>query len=733
MDYLRLKEKTGFYFDGIVNSYSQIFFSNNKGFALVIIFSSFVDLPTGLSGLLCLVFTIYFASWLGFSPDNIRNGLYGFNSLLVGFGMGIYYKFSWMFIIILILLSLLTLIFTVVLTAIFDKYKVPFLSLPFIFSTWIAILSLRSFSAIEVNERGVFLFNDLINIGGFSLLMLYNEVINLNIPFIITVYFKSMGAILFQYNILSGIIITAGLLYHSRIAFTLSLMGFFSGFVFYYIQGAGFSDIYYSYIGFNFILTSVALGGFFLIPSKKSYLLVLIVIPLTAVFMSAMGYLYNLIQLPLYSLPFNIIVILTILALNYRIYSNKLDFVFNQQYSPENNLYKFINRIERYKNDTYFHISLPFFGYWKISQGHSGNITHRQDWRHAWDFIVTDDQGKAYKSNGAKIEDFYCFNLPVISPAAGYVVEVLDDVDDNEIGKINLKENWGNTIIIKHGEYIYSKISHLKNKSATVKTGSYVKKGDLIGTCGNSGRSPEPHIHFQIQNTPYIDSKTIIYPISYYIVKKKNEYEFHSFDYPLEGEFVSRIVSTGLIKEAFDFYPGREFKFKSVRENGKEEFHDWIVYVDIYNYTYLFCKRTRSYAYFVNNDTLHYFTDFVGDRNSLLYYFYLAANKVLLGYYKDLKIIDVLPVSSINKGFLKVIQDFAAPFKIFLNSEFGFRFHSMDNDTNPSEIIISSYANSKLGKTIKRKLDFDITLRNNEINKFSITENNKKITAECVN
>ena len=117
----------------------------------------------------------------------------------------------------------------------------------------------------------------------------------------------------------------------------------------------------------------------------------------------------------------------------------------------------------------------------------------------------------------------------------------------------------------------------------------------------------------------------------------------------------------------------------------------------------------------------------------ILYYFYLAANKVLLGYYKDLKIIDVLPVSSINKGFLKVIQDFAAPFKIFLNSEFGFRFHSMDNDTNPSEIIISSYANSKLGKTIKRKLDFDITLRNNEINKFSITENNKKITAECVN
>jgi len=733
VDYLRLKDKSGFYFDSIVNSYSQIFFSNNKGFAFIIILSSFIDLPTGISGLFCLLMTIFFANWLGFSPDNIRNGLYGFNSLLVGFGLGIYYKISWAYLIILVLLSFLTLIFTVVLSAIFDKYKVPFLSLPFIFSTWIAILSLRTYPSIEINERGVFLFNDLINIGGYSLLMMYNELINLSIPFIITVYFKSMGSILFQYNIVSGIIITAGVLYHSRIAFTLSLLGFFAGFIFYYIQGAGFSDLYYSYIGFNFILTSIALGGFFLIPSKKSYLLVLIVIPITAVLMSALGYVYNMIQLPLYSLPFNIIVILTILALNYRLFPNKLDFVYNQQYSPENNLYKFKNRIERYKNDTYYHISLPFFGYWKISQGHNGNITHRQDWRYAWDFIVTDEFEKPYKSNGAKTEDFFCYNLPVISPAAGYVVDVLDDVDDNEIGKINLKENWGNTIIIKHGEYVYSKISHLKKNSITVKTGSYVKRGDMIGACGNSGRSPEPHIHFQIQNTPYIDSKTIIYPISYYIVKKENVYSFHSFDYPLEGETISRVVSTSILKEAFDFYPGREFKFKSVRENGREELHEWIVYVDIYNYTYLFCKKTRSYAYFVNNDTLHYFTDFVGDRNSLLYYFYLAANKVLLGYYKDLEIKDMLPVSGINKGLLKLIQDFAAPFKIFLNSEFGFKFQPMENEANPSEIRFSSYANSKLGNIVKRKLDFVITLNNNSIQNFSITENNKKITAECVN
>lgn len=60
----------------------------------------------------------------------------------------------------------------------------------------------------------------------------------------------------------------------------------------------------------------------------------------------------------------------------------------------------------------------------------------------------------------------------------------------------------GNRIIIRHSKNEYSAICHLMPKSVNVKKGQAVKRGDVIAKCGNSGNTTEPHIHFQIQNTP---------------------------------------------------------------------------------------------------------------------------------------------------------------------------------------------------------------------------------------
>ena len=136
---------------------------------------------------------------------------------------------------------------------------------------------------------------------------------------------------------------------------------------------------------------------------------------------------------------------------------------------------------------------------WHISQGHNGKITHLGDWQHAWDFDIVNEKEETYRYPGIKTTDFYCYDLPVLAPAAGYVVEIINNVEDNEIGEVNIKENFGNTIIIKHGEYFYSKLSHLKKDSFKVAVGDYVYKGTIIASCGNSGRSPEPHLHFQLQ------------------------------------------------------------------------------------------------------------------------------------------------------------------------------------------------------------------------------------------
>lgn len=52
----------------------------------------------------------------------------------------------------------------------------------------------------------------------------------------------------------------------------------------------------------------------------------------------------------------------------------------------------------------------------------------------------------------------------------------------------------GNTIVIDHGEGVYSCYFHMSRFD--VKVGDYVKRGDIIGLTGETGRITGPHLHF---------------------------------------------------------------------------------------------------------------------------------------------------------------------------------------------------------------------------------------------
>uniref|UniRef100_A0A1A9UKK9 LysM domain-containing protein n=1 Tax=Glossina austeni TaxID=7395 RepID=A0A1A9UKK9_GLOAU len=54
----------------------------------------------------------------------------------------------------------------------------------------------------------------------------------------------------------------------------------------------------------------------------------------------------------------------------------------------------------------------------------------------------------------------------------------------------------GNYIVIKHGRQYITRYMHLKK--IFVQIGEKVKKGDKIGSSGNTGRSTGPHLHFEI-------------------------------------------------------------------------------------------------------------------------------------------------------------------------------------------------------------------------------------------
>lgn len=61
----------------------------------------------------------------------------------------------------------------------------------------------------------------------------------------------------------------------------------------------------------------------------------------------------------------------------------------------------------------------------------------------------------------------------------------------------------GKTVIIDHGESIYTFYMHLSK--VLVKKNSMVSKGDVIGYVGSTGRSTGPHLHFGVK----IDNKSV--------------------------------------------------------------------------------------------------------------------------------------------------------------------------------------------------------------------------------
>jgi len=705
----RLKSHFALFLSGFANSYSQIFFSDNKLFASILVLVSFFDVNAGLSGIIAVIVSNLLAYLIGLNRYHIKQGYYGFNSLLVGLGLGLYYVPGMAFFIFLIFASFLTLFFTIGLEGVIGKYGLPYLSLPFLLGIWLVSLAARQFTALQISEAGIYEMNELYAWGGQTMVDAYNWFNNINLHESWRLYFKSLGAIFFQYHLFAGILVALGLIIFSRIAFLLSLLGFFSAYLYYRFIGADITELSYGFIGFNYILTAIAIGGFFIIPSYWSFLWVMLLTPLISIILTSTYTVFGLFQLSIYSLPFNLIVLLFIYLLKLRERNfTKPELVAYQQNSPEKNLYSHSNYKIRFGKTFFFPFALPFFGKWIITQGHNGAFTHKSDWRHAWDFEIADEDGACFSGKGEKPEDYYGYNKPVLAPAGGWVEEVIDGYEDNEIGVMDLEHNWGNTIILRHTDQLYSKLSHLKKGSFKVIKGETVYKGQHLANCGNSGRSPVPHIHFQVQTTPHIGSKTHDYPISHYILHNRDTFEIKSYQIPKVNDRVSNISRNTTLENAFHFIPGQVIRYRVTRTPGTEETISWEVAVDGLNNTCIACTNSKSKAWFRNDGDLHYFTHFEGDKSSFLFLFFMAAYKVPLGHYNDLLVTDNYPIHTFNKPLLIFFQDFIAPFWIFTRSTYRLHYLKMEDELMQSAIQLHSETRVNIGKWNTKQLDSEI-------------------------
>jgi murein DD-endopeptidase MepM/ murein hydrolase activator NlpD len=124
-------------------------------------------------------------------------------------------------------------------------------------------------------------------------------------------------------------------------------------------------------------------------------------------------------------------------------------------------------------------------------------------------------EGRAFR----RPEEFPAFGQELVAPADGRVVAVHDRRRDHRS-----RSTWpavaymtveamlreaagsryvlGNHVVMDLGDGVYATLAHLQRGSVVVQPGQQLRRGEVVGRCGNSGNTSEPHLHFQLMDHP---------------------------------------------------------------------------------------------------------------------------------------------------------------------------------------------------------------------------------------
>ncbi len=616
--------------DAVLAAHAQVLFARSRVTGALLLAAIALEPRALVMGLLALAVAGAAASLLGVAEGAIESGPYGYNALLVGLAVAHRFGAGSGAVALLVAAAVLTVLTTAAVAAAAERAgAVPVLSVPFVLVAWAVLGAAPSLGLAGAADAAP--------------------------P---SGLLESLGALFFVPRPDAGLLVLAALLWHSRIAAVLALgaaalvasLGIACPAV---VQGALGPAL-----ALNAMLACVAIGGVWFVPSPSSFLLggaaALASVALTLALAPALGRL----GAPVLILPFNLAVWLVLHATRRRVLDARpksVDFVPG---SPEDNLAYYRTRLARFRALHAVTFRLPFRGAWVCTQGVDGALTHRGEWRHAFDFEVRGDDGRLFRGEGASAEDHHCFRLPVLAAADGLVVKVVDDVPDNAVGEMDLRHNWGNCVLVRHAPGLHSLVAHLARGSVRVREGQPVHRGDVLGACGSSGRSPRPHLHFQLQAKPSLGAPTMPCRFSDAVVRDaQGAGEVVSLaTAPAEGDVVRNPEPDDALAALLVFEPGSTLAFRTrgAREHVEHE-------VDLFGNRVLRSRELGAVLCFARGEDGFTCFDPLGPRASVLHLVRAALPRVPFDAAPGLAWTDYLPARWSAWRGARVLRDLAAP------------------------------------------------------------------------
>lgn len=217
----------------------QVMFQGNALSGLLMLIgiacNSWVLAILALAGNIVSNLTAFFSKY---SPEAIREGLYGFNGTLVGIAIGVFMEINIWSMLLLILGSALS---TWIAYLFSRQDKLPGYTAPFILSVWILLILCKYLLP--------------------SLLLPSGETVAEQTPHLFQSFSLNIGQVMFQGGtILSGLFFLAAILINSRLNAVYTLLGAILPLAMVLLPTTNITDFNAGLFGYNAVLCAIALG-----------------------------------------------------------------------------------------------------------------------------------------------------------------------------------------------------------------------------------------------------------------------------------------------------------------------------------------------------------------------------------------------------------------------------------------------------------------------------------------
>lgn len=284
------------FLDSVCRGCGQVMFQNNPITGLLFFAGIFYNSPTlGICAVLGTMAATLTAQLLGVDKALVRSGLFGFNGTLAGIALPFFFTYEPNMLAYVVLNGAFTTIIMSALLNFLGRWGVPALTAPFVLATWILMFCVYKFALFQ---PGALIVPALPSLAGLADLgavtggTFWEGIC------------KGVGEVMFQDNIITGIVFVVAIFVNSRISALFAVIGSLVGMLAALVMQSPEAPVRLGLYGFNSVLCGIAMGGIFFYLNVRTFFYALGCMVLGAIATGAFSVLLSPIGMPGLTWPF---------------------------------------------------------------------------------------------------------------------------------------------------------------------------------------------------------------------------------------------------------------------------------------------------------------------------------------------------------------------------------------------------------------------------------------------